>query len=758
MGKSDHCVLEFKCICKIIKENSTKEIKQYQKGDYISIKKEMDPTDWRCELPDTKNVNDNWTSFLNILKSMEEKYIPKKIINLDKIRNDFPITEKVRIMINEKSRLGKKVAKTNSPENRMKYNKVRNKVKSETRKVRKEHEISIAKKTKENPKVVWQYINSKSRNRPKIGELYTNPQDKNSTTTSKDDEKTVILADLFGSVYTIETENDIPVLSPINCPQIDQIDITEEKVLKILNKLNISKSPGPDGLHPRLLKELKTSIVTPLTLIFNQSVQSGKIPEDWRTANISAIYKKGDKKNASNYRPVSLTSVVCKILETLIRDHITSHMKRNKLFSNKQFGFISGRSTTLQLLNVMNIWTKALDENQEIDCIYMDYMKAFDTVPHKRLLNKMKAYGITDPILSWTRDFLKERTQRVVINKAHSQLINATSGIPQGSVLGPLLFVLFINDLPSNLESDSYMFADDTKVFKLITEKRDTQVLQNDLDKLTNWSQTWLLKFHPDKCKHMRISRKKRKCETIYTLKGRPLEMIEEEKDIGIIIDSELSFDSHINAKVQKANQMYGIIRRSFRFLSPESFLPLYKSLVRTHLEYGCPVWAPYKMKHINEIESVQRRATKQLPGMKSLSYPERLKSLKLPTMSYRRLRGDMIEIYKITNGIYDQEACSGLLNLWSDSVKRSARGNDKKLYLDRSNYQIRQNSFTIRVVKHWNSLPNNIVNAPSINSFKNRLDRFWKDQDIMYEDFTAPVDIRGNPNTEALDCHLEVL
>ena len=195
---------------------------------------------------------------------------------------------------------------------------------------------------------------------------------------------------------------------------------------------------------------------------------------------------------------------------------------------------------------------------------------------------------------------------------------NVTSGIPQVSVLGPLLFVLFINDLPDIVESDAYLFADDTKIFKIITKQGDSTILQGYLDRLNIWSYNWLLCFHPDKCKVMFIG-KKREGEQLYTLRETTVQQADEEKDIGVIIDKELTFDQHISEKVNKANSMFALLRRTFKYLDTETFLPLYKTLVRTHLDLASAVWSPYK--HIEQIESVQRRATKQLPGLKGIPH-----------------------------------------------------------------------------------------------------------------------------------------
>ncbi|KAK3089769.1 hypothetical protein FSP39_006368 [Pinctada imbricata] len=318
--------------------------------------------------------------------------------------------------------------------------------------------------------------------------------------------------------------------------------------------------------------------------------------------------------------------------------------------------------------------------------------------------------------------------------------MDVTSGIPQGSVLGPILFVLYINDLPDEVNSEVYLFADDTKIFKVIGNDTDSETLRRDLDTLAQWSNTWLLKFHPSKCKHLHVSRKGESTETRYCLLGNQLDLCDHEKDIGVTIDKEINFDTHICQKVNKANSMFAVIRRSFHNLDAKTFIPLYKSLVRTHLDYASSVYSPYKMKHIDQLESVQRRATRQLPNMKNLSYPERLRALKLPTLSYRRIRGDMIELYKITSGIYDKAAVD-FIKPWRETTSRtSSRTHDMKIFPQRAHTKVRKNAFSVRSANIWNSLPAHVVTSKTVNTFKNRLDKFWGDQELLYDNYKADI------------------
>ena len=257
------------------------------------------------------------------------------------------------------------------------------------------------------------------------------------------------------------------------------------------------------------LRELSSVLSAPLSIIVNTSITSGTLPEIWKYAIVTALFKKGDRKVAGNYRPVSLTCIICKVLESIVRENIVNHMKQNRLFSKKQFGFISGRSTVLQLVQVLDKWIEILDMGGCVDVIYCDFMKAFDKVPHLRLIHKLGMYGISEPFRSWIKSFLLSRKQRVAVNGQNSEWKDVTSGIPQGSVLGPILFVLYINDLPdvTHTDTNTYPFADDTKVFRAILKPEECEKLQEYLYIMQQWTDEWLLCFHPDKCKVMRIGK-----------------------------------------------------------------------------------------------------------------------------------------------------------------------------------------------------------------------------------------------------------
>ena len=320
------------------------------------------------------------------------------------------------------------------------------------------------------------------------------------------------------------------------------------------------------------------------------------------------------------------------------------------------------------------------------------------------------------------------------VNTENSIWHPVLSGIPQGSVLGPILFVIYINTLPTvaSVGTEIVLFADDTKAYRMINNQEDCEQLQEDIDAMFEWTENSLLKFHPDKCAQMRLGKSKESKHTyVMGPQKQPLKNSSCEKDIGVFVDEELSFDEHIANKVNKANSVMGMIRRTFDYLDKTIFLLLYKALVRPHIEYANQVWAPALKKHKLMIENVQRRATKQLQGFKDLSYEDRLKELNLPTLTYRRHRGDMIEMFKILTKKYDEKVCD-FVPLANTSTY-NIRGHKYKVEKRRSKTKLKQNSFINRSVDLWNSLPDYVVSAETVKSFEARLDKHWSNADFKY-------------------------
>jgi hypothetical protein len=414
------------------------------------------------------------------------------------------------------------------------------------------------------------------------------------------------------------------------------------------------------------------------------------------------------------------------MMEGIVRDAVIIQME--SFIAPQQHGFLSGRSCTTQLLDTLEHWTKMLDEGLAIDVVYLDFAKAFDSVPHRRLLAKLDSYGIRGKVLRWIAHFLIGRKQRVMINGTASEWGEVLSGVPQGSVLGPVLFICFINDMPEEVQSLIRIFADDTKIFAKVMTDDDQRKLQEDINALKSWSDRWQMKFNAGKCSvmHLGYHNSNREYQMGDEASKTTLKETKCEKDLGVHVDPSLQFSQHCAKAASRANQLVGLIKRSFCYLDKDMMTKLIKGLVRPVLEYGNAAWSPLFKKDANAIEKVQRRATRLVPALRELEYEDRLRAMKLPSLAYRRLRGDMIDCYKFTHGLYKVNP-NILVPDKKHESEHETRGHDKRIPEKRGRLEIRKNAFTVRVAHTWNNLPKEVVEAPSVDSFKSRIDRHFK-------------------------------
>ena len=492
------------------------------------------------------------------------------------------------------------------------------------------------------------------------------------------------------------------------------LEVNPEQVKKLLMKLNENKAMGPDGLHPKLLKYLaeNDNFVASLTGLLKRCIVEECIPEIWKTAVVIPIHKKGSVHLPENYRPVSLTCILCKLYETILREHILAFVL--ELITDKQHGFLRGKSCLSNLLETLDKANEYMAEGNCVDLLYFDFSKAFDTVSHYRLLVKLGTLGISPNVLNIIQNFLSNRTMKVKVGDAVSNAKPVTSGVPQGSVLGPILFLLFINDLPDKILSMIKIFADDVKI---IVNPFNLERTKMDLEELQTWESLWVLNFNVEKCKVLHIG--KSNPVNPYTFLNSDLSTCETEKDLGILFNNRLNFQDHIRAAISKAKSSLAWLLRNT--LSRDSYVmkTAYKALVRHNVEYCCQVWSPNN-RHGNwglilDIESTQRTFTRVIDGMNNLTYKQRLEKLNMTTLLERRMRGDLIETFKILNGFsnYGQTLFS----------KSSRTGN----LIYRSSKNKTTDFFSERVIKYWNKLPELVKNKDSVNGFKNALDKFRK-------------------------------
>ena len=728
IGRSHHDVLSFNI------NINTKSIKpviyekfNLNKADFQSMREAVYAVDWQRELEACSDVDECWNKIETKLHNVSNEFIPRIKINTSKIQRNFTAPDSLLNLIKLKRKAFKQYKRYRTASNYNTYAYLRNQTNIELRNAKKENEIRIAKEAKSNPKALFRYISSKSKPRETIPDLKM----KGGGTTEGDQQKADELNTFFGSVFTEENDQNFPECTSSTDKKLSHVEVSVDEVCKVLKGLKPGKSPGPDGIQPRVLKELAEPLSLPLKLLFDATLAQGKIPQKWKSAEVRPIFKKGDKSSADNYRPVSLTSVVCKVFEKFIRDAMYQHLTDNNILSPDQFGFCSGRSCVTQLLVTANDWLFSLDNKTPVDAIYLDFSKAFDSVPHQRLIHKLNSYGIQGNLLKWVSDFLSDRSQYVTINDKQSDTIPVTSGVPQGSVLGPTLFVYYINDLPNSTDQLVRLFADDSKIYAEIKTEEDYINLQKGIDDLVDWSNKWLMNFNSKKCKVLHLG--KNNPHYAYTMRdGDKVSKLDEtvcEKDLGVNIDPLLDFEQHITTICNKGKQLSGMLLRNLTSRCIEILIPLFKALIRPHLEYGNAVWCPYKKKDIKKVEQIQRDFTKRIDGMANLEYPERLRKLKLPSLEFRRLRGDLIETFKITHDIYDATTTKSLLTL---SNITNTRCHPYKLTKNSVKTLKYQKFFTNRIITNWNGLPYDIVTSENVNEFKNKIDNHFKN--LMYQ------------------------
>jgi hypothetical protein len=444
----------------------------------------------------------------------------------------------------------------------------------------------------------------------------------------------------------------------------------------------------------------------------------------WLQAEVTPIYKNsGSRLSVENYRPISLTSIPCKMFESILKDSMLSHVESNKLLHSSQHGFRPNRSTVTNLLETIYDWSLSLDNGLNVDAIFIDFKKAFDSISHKKLLHKLSSYGFSQLTNNWVKAFLTDRKQRVKIGSAFSPWLPCSSGVPQGSVLGPLLFILFINDLADVCTYGTLkLYADDATLYAPVNSLAETQLLQNDLCNVLKWSKLWQLPLNVKKCNFMRL-KSSSPISFTYSLDGVMLNRVQSAKLLGITMCPDLSFSKHCDIIVALAYKRTYLLLTAFTASNRATMCSLFNTYVRPILEFATPVWSPYLLKDIDKIEGVQRFFTRSLSGLSKLSYTNRLQILELPSLELRRIHTDCIMLYKLTHNLVSTPF-NNLFSLRSHThtTSMSLRGNSLMLHLPRCNTVARGNCYFVRTVNYWNSLHNVVITASTLSVFKTLL------------------------------------
>ena len=549
--------------------------------------------------------------------------------------------------------------------------------------------------------------------------------DGNGNLTKTEEETAVAMNVYYESVFTVDDGSTPPPDFPEKTEErLSDVTFMKETVEELLLNRDPNKAAGPDGVEGRFLKECAGELAPIMNDLFRKSMDAGEVPETWKEAHIIPIHKTGPKTKMANFRPVALTSVISKVCEKIICLTIMAFLTQNLLISPQQHGFVTGRSCQTNILLCLEKWTEMVDNGNGVDVAYFDYAKAFDKVSHRLLLLKLSRYGIDGKLLAWLKNYLDKRKQRVVVGNAKSPWLEVVSGTTQGTVLGFLLFLLYINDLPGACSPEDEtlvkLLADDTKSFQEIhsdpgQHAADQQSLQRRIDRIVQWAKDWKMEIHPSKSKILHIGRENPGLP--YWMNGSEIPTVALEKDIGFWISEDLSTATHVQKAKGKAMAEIIRIRRNFSYIDKRAFCTLYNQRIRPHLDYGMAACPPGTSAEAKTLEAIQSKATALVHGLKFRKAEERRQMLGLMTLQQRRERGDLIEVFKILNGMTRIDPA----DFWE---VRPAR-NGARLVKERATNgrKQRRSFFSYRVVQKWNLLPTNVKTAPSLNCFKNRLD-----------------------------------
>ena len=710
--------------------NLKRKIWLYDQGDYPKLRDKISSMPWDLIFENQIGIDNIVQTVTNTLLEMAAETIPNRIIT---VRNgDLPwITTELRKLMRKRDRLRKKAKKKNSDYYWSKFKRIRNKVVDSLRAAKRTYHCKLCDKIKANKfgsKDWWNLVKQVSNISQKSHGIKILVSDNDEIITD-DHNKANALNNFFASqTYIDELHATLPDLpnheNAPDIPTLDRIVLTERNVEDILKTLDTSKAMGPDLINARILKEASRELSIPLCMLFNTSLQSNIFPSQWKIANVVPVFKKNDPQKVNNYRPISLLCIISKVFEKCIYKYLHNFILDNNLLSPHQSGFRKGDSTINQLLFLYNEFSHALDEGKEVRTVFFDISKAFDRVWHKGLLFKIESLRIKGNLLLWVKSYLSGRKQRVVINGKQSTVLELKAGVPQGSILGPLFFLIFINDIVNDIGCRFKLFADDTSLY-IIIEHPDAaaQILNEDLEKVRNWSKTWLVSFNPQKTETLLISRKANQTfhPPLY-FDGIPIQEVTNHKHLGLIFNNTCHWGQHIDYIVDKACKKLNILR-SLKFdLDRLTLQIMYFSFIRPVLEYGDIIFDNCPSYYSEKLEKINTEAARIVTGAtKLVSINTLYNECGWDTLEKRREKHKLIQFYKMKNCLTPEYLIDLLPPLHRDQHTYNTRNSQNLVSIQcRTTYHF--NSFIPSTIRIWNNLPTNIKESNSIHSFKQAL------------------------------------
>ena len=736
-NSSDHDMVKCQFLhnnLQIHKETSTKSFQQkhpldnlnLNRADWDTIKTELEEIQWNTEMRDC-SVKQMYENLENHIVTICSRNAPvrKRGVHANKIPKERLALIRRKKRLNSKINFRKYISNNKSPKLIEKLEKkkaeVEEKIMNSIRIQNEQRELEAINKMKSNPKMFFSYVKKFRKTESKIGPLI----DKDGETHSDAKKKANLLQQQYTKAFSDPAKASTDHLNQPNIDYsiLEDITFTIDDVKKAIDDIPSSAAPGPDKLPALVLKQCKEQLALPIYNIWRKSLDTGDIPEILKNQGIVPIFKKGNKSCPANYRPVSLTSHLIKLFERILRAKLVAYIEENNILTNQQHGFRPHRSCLTQLLIHIDNILSIIEKDENADVIYLDFAKAFDKVDHKILLCKMKNMGIQGKIYTWIKSFLSNRMQHVIVDGETSETANVESGVPQGTVLGPILFLLFINDITTAIHfADIFIFADDSKLIAKIKSKEDHKLLQKDIESAIMWSLLNNMELNMEKFQMIHHG-KNEELKECYTVESTTLNKSSEIKDLGVIVSEDLSWNKHITSIVNDGKKFAAWILRCFKTRN-KVVLHLFKTFVISKLEYASPLWTPYLKKDIEKIEALQRTFTSKIEELSDFNYHDRLKILGLYSLQRRRERFCIITVWKIANGLHPN-----IVNLDFYPTPRFGLKCRRKMSKAKSIHTrtLQHNSFTSIGPALFNTIPKIIKDKSTLSAFKSSLDKYLK-------------------------------
>lgn len=595
-------------------------------------------------------------------------------------------------------------------------------------------EMDAVKKIKKNPSYFYSYVKKKSKKRSKVGPL----KNCNGSIISSPSKMADLLQKQFCSVFS-DVANPLkkdPDYVAAPCSLTD-LDFNQADIEWAIDQIKMTSAPGEDEFPAVLLKSCKSHLALPIYLLWKKSFNDGVIDQCFLSQIIAPVFKNGSRFDPSNYRPISLTSHLIKIFERVVQKNVVAYLEENNLLNINQHGFRKGYSCLSELLAHFNDIIDNMSNGNRTDTIYLDFSKAFDKVDHELLLMKIHLFGIQGKLFNWIKAFLCNRTQKVAVEGCYSVIEPVLSGVPQGTVLGPLLFLIFINDMSKVIKHSTLrLFADDARLLKSVDNTYDSLQLQEDLSSVLQWSINNNMMLHQKKFEfichepYLNSSTVRLLSELPFAFSSLhgcykadetniyPSDLV---KDLGISVTADYNFNAHINQICNKAGTKVSWILSAFKCRNSVVLLTLYTSLVRSLIEYCCPLWSPCTVNEIQKLEAVQRRLTSKITGLQDMDYWSRLKALNLMSLQRRRERYILVYMWKIHQHLVPND-----VNItWTYNNRLGLKAALPRIPAKRIKLNVYDGFFKVLGCKLWNTLPKWVnTESTSLLTFKNCLNK----------------------------------